>query len=105
MMMKKLTANDPESRSPNLVAQNVERLKALFPEILTEGPNGAAVNVDVLVDLRYPVKRNPVVLAVFTAALGQLDVTPIDMIDGGELRPIRADDRHVFANLLRLIHP
>jgi adenine-specific DNA-methyltransferase len=48
MVMKKLTANDPESRSPNLVAQNVERLKALFPEILTEGPNGAAVNVDVL---------------------------------------------------------
>lgn len=48
MTMKKLTADDPETRSPDLVAQNVERLKALFPELVTEGPNGAAVNVDVL---------------------------------------------------------
>lgn len=48
MTMKKLTAADPESRSPDLVAENVERLKALFPELVTEGPNGVAVNVDVL---------------------------------------------------------
>ena len=48
MTMKKMTADDPESRSPDLVAENVERLKALFPELVTEGPNGAAVNVDVL---------------------------------------------------------
>ena len=48
MTMKKLTADDPESRSPDLVAENLERLKALFPELVTEGPNGAAVNVDVL---------------------------------------------------------
>jgi adenine-specific DNA-methyltransferase len=46
--MKKLTATDPESRSPDLIAENVERLKALFPELVTEGPNGPAVNVDVL---------------------------------------------------------
>ncbi|MBM4226027.1 MAG: site-specific DNA-methyltransferase, partial [Gammaproteobacteria bacterium] len=46
--MKKLTAADSESRSPDLVAENVERLKALFPELVTEGPTGAAVNVDVL---------------------------------------------------------
>lgn len=49
--MKKLTANDPETRSPDLVAENLERLKALFPELVTEGPNGAAVNVDVLKQL------------------------------------------------------
>jgi adenine-specific DNA-methyltransferase len=48
MTMKKLNADDPESRSPDLVAENVERLKSLFPDLLTEGPNGAAVNVDVL---------------------------------------------------------
>lgn len=48
MTMKKLTADDPESRSPDGVAENIERLKALFPELLTEGANGAAVNVDVL---------------------------------------------------------
>lgn len=46
--MKKLTATDPESGSPDLIAQNIDRLKALFPELLTEGPNGTAVNVDVL---------------------------------------------------------
>jgi adenine-specific DNA-methyltransferase len=30
------------------VAENIDRLRALFPELITEGPNGAAVNVDVL---------------------------------------------------------
>lgn len=49
--MKKLTAEDPETRSPDGVAQNLERLKALFPELVTEGPDGAAVNVDVLKQL------------------------------------------------------
>jgi hypothetical protein len=33
------------------VAENVARLKALFPELVTEGPNGASVNVDVLKQL------------------------------------------------------
>jgi adenine-specific DNA-methyltransferase len=46
--MKKLTLNDPETRSTDGVAENIRRLKALFPELVTEGPNGAAVNVDVL---------------------------------------------------------
>jgi adenine-specific DNA-methyltransferase len=48
MTMKKLTQNDPETRSLDGVAENIQRLKALFPELVTEGPNGAAVNVDVL---------------------------------------------------------
>lgn len=34
--MKKLTSTDPETKSPNLVAENVEQLKALFPEAFTE---------------------------------------------------------------------
>lgn len=46
--MKKIEANDPETTSPDLVAQNIAKLKTLFPELLTEGPDGAAVNVDVL---------------------------------------------------------
>jgi hypothetical protein len=46
--MKKLTAGDPETISPDLLAANLERLKALFPELVTEGPDGPAVNVDVL---------------------------------------------------------
>lgn len=51
MTMKKLIPNDPETRSPDLVAENIERLKALFPELVTEGPNGASINVDVLKQL------------------------------------------------------
>ena len=51
MTMKKLTPNDRETRSPNVVAENIERLKALFPEPVTEGPEGASVNVDVLKQL------------------------------------------------------
>ena len=49
--MKKLTAADPETKSPDLVAENVERLKALLPELVTEGPDGASVNVDILKQL------------------------------------------------------
>jgi adenine-specific DNA-methyltransferase len=36
-MMQKLTAADPETRSADPVAENVERLKELFPEAFTEG--------------------------------------------------------------------
>jgi len=46
--MQKLEATSPEARYTDLVACNIERLKALFPELITEGPNGATVNVDVL---------------------------------------------------------
>jgi adenine-specific DNA-methyltransferase len=48
MTMKKLTPNDPETRSIDGLAENIRRLKEFFPELVTEGPNGAAVNVDVL---------------------------------------------------------
>ena len=46
--MQKIEAASPEAQSANLVADNVVQLKALFPELVTEGPNGLAVNVDVL---------------------------------------------------------
>ena len=35
--MRKLTVNDPETRSADLIAANVEQLKVLFPEAFTEG--------------------------------------------------------------------
>src|SRR5712692_2773712 len=35
--MKPLTPADPETKSPDLVAENIEQLKALFPEAFTEG--------------------------------------------------------------------
>lgn len=46
--MKKIDLNSPEAQSADLVAGNIDQLKALFPELITEGPNGTAVNVDVL---------------------------------------------------------
>ena len=50
-MMQKLTANDPESKSPDLATANLATLRALFPELVTEGPDGVAVNLDVLKQL------------------------------------------------------
>ena len=47
-LMKKLVAADPETQSPDLIAENLAQLKALFPELVIEGPDGVAVNVDVL---------------------------------------------------------
>ena len=35
--MKKLTVEDMETKSPDLIAGNIERLKSLFPEAFTEG--------------------------------------------------------------------
>ena len=47
-LMQKIEANSPQTKSADLVAANIEQLRALFPELITEGPNGVAVNVDVL---------------------------------------------------------
>jgi adenine-specific DNA-methyltransferase len=45
--MKPLTSNDPETKSPDVVAENLARLKTLFPEVVTED----GVNVDALKQL------------------------------------------------------
>ena len=49
--MKKIESNDPETRSPDRVAEHIAKLKMLFPEIVTEGSEGASINVDVLKQL------------------------------------------------------
>jgi len=49
--MNKIEHTDPEAQTANLVADNIAQLKALFPELITEGRDGAAVNVDVLKQL------------------------------------------------------
>ncbi|CAN7599654.1 site-specific DNA-methyltransferase [Variovorax paradoxus] len=46
--MQKIDATSVEAQSVDLMAANIEQLKALFPELITEGTNGVAVNVDVL---------------------------------------------------------
>ena len=49
--MKPLTAADPETKTPDLAAANLAALRALFPELVTEGPDGVAVSLDVLKQL------------------------------------------------------
>lgn len=46
--MKKIDINSNEAHSADPIAGNIEQLNALFPELITEGPDGAVVNVDVL---------------------------------------------------------
>lgn len=48
MTIHKIEAQSPEAQSADLMADNVAKLKALFPELLTETATGAAINVDVL---------------------------------------------------------
>ena len=46
--MQKIDASSPQAQSADLVGANIEQLKKLFPELLTENAHGVAVNVDVL---------------------------------------------------------
>lgn len=49
MPIEKIEAGAPASQSADLVAENIARLRALFPELVTEGKTGTpAINVDVL---------------------------------------------------------
>ena len=51
-LMQKIDAVSPDAKSPDLVAENIAALKALFPELLSErivdGQTTATINVDVL---------------------------------------------------------
>jgi len=49
--MQKLSPTDPETKSPDLAAENLAKLRNLFPELITEGEAGVAVNLDVLKQL------------------------------------------------------
>lgn len=49
--MREIGQNDDEAKSTDLVMENFQSLKALFPELVTEGPGGFSVNVDVLKEL------------------------------------------------------
>ena len=45
--MKKLTAADPETKTADLIVENIERLKTIFPDAFTEGK----INFDILKQL------------------------------------------------------
>lgn len=48
MSIQKIESGMPESQSADILADNLARLKALFPELVTEGAKGPAINIDVL---------------------------------------------------------
>lgn len=48
MTLQKIEANSPEAQSADILAGNLAQLKTLFPELITEGASGPAINVDVL---------------------------------------------------------
>jgi adenine-specific DNA-methyltransferase len=48
MTIQKIDAQSSEAQSADLIGDNIAKLKALFPELLTETGKGIAINVDVL---------------------------------------------------------
>ena len=88
--MKKLTAEDPETKSPDLVAENIEQLKALFPEAFTEGKvdfevlkqllGGAVDEREEKYGLNWHGKRRARQLAL-TPSTGTLRPCPEDSVD------------------------
>lgn len=48
MTIQKIEAHSPEATSADLVSDNISKLKALFPELVTETDGGIAINVDAL---------------------------------------------------------
>src|ERR1017187_3530738 len=91
-MMKKLTADDPETQSANIVADNLLRLKSLFPEAFTEGKvqfdvlrqllGGAVEEADEKYGLNWYGKRRARQIAL-TPSMGTLRPCPDESVDWG----------------------
>jgi adenine-specific DNA-methyltransferase len=93
--MKPLTAQDPETHSPDIVAGNVEQLKALFPEAFTEGKldfevlkqllGGSVEEREEKYGLNWHGKRRARQLAL-TPSTGTLRPCPEDSVDWDSTR-------------------
>jgi adenine-specific DNA-methyltransferase len=88
--MHKLTAHDPETQSADLIADNIDHLKALFPEACTEGKidfevlkqllGGAVEEREEKYGLNWHGKRRARQLAL-TPSTGTLRPYPADSVD------------------------
>jgi adenine-specific DNA-methyltransferase len=88
--MEKLTAEDADTKSPDLVAENIEQLKTLFPEAFTEGKvdfevlkqllGGAVDEREEKYGLNWNGKRRARQLAL-TPSTGTLRPCPEDSVD------------------------
>ena len=93
--MHKLTAHDAETQSLDLVADNIAKLTALFPEILTEGVDGGKrVDFEALRELLGTAVEDNEERYNFTwhgkAQARRLALTP----STGTLRPCPAESKH-----------
>ncbi|MET4694427.1 site-specific DNA-methyltransferase [Endozoicomonas lisbonensis] len=93
--MEKITETHANSRSMDIVADNISKLKQLFPELITEDADGAKIDADVLKELvgqqvidgdkeRYNFSWHG------KAAARRLAQTP----STGTLRPCKAESKH-----------
>src|SRR5271167_4120398 len=88
--MKRLTAEDAESRSTDIVAENIERLEGIFPEAFSEGRvdfevlkqllGGAVDEREEKYGLNWHGKRRARQLAL-TPSTGTLRPSPEDSVD------------------------
>ena len=88
--MQPLTTADPETKSPDIIADNIEQLKALFPEAFTEGKidfevlkqllGGAVDEREEKYGLNWHGKRRARQLAL-TPSTGTLRPCPEDSVD------------------------
>src|SRR5665213_1906671 len=93
--MKKLTAEDMETKSPDVVSGNIEHLKAIFPEAFTEWKvdfdvlkqllGGAVDEREEKYGLNWHGKRRARQLAL-TPSAGTLRPCPEDSVDWGTTR-------------------
>ena len=93
--MKPLTALDPETKSPDIVAENIDHLKTLFPEAFTEGKldfdvlkqllGGAVQDKEEKYGLNWHGKRRARQLAL-TPSTGTLRPCPEDSVDWDSTR-------------------
>jgi len=88
--MKKITDQDPESKSADVISENIEQLKVIFPEVFTEGRidfevlkqllGGAIDEREEKYGLHWHGKRNARLLSL-TPSTGTLRPCPEDSID------------------------
>ena len=103
--MKKLTANAPETRSADILAENIEQLKTLFPEAFTEGKidfevmrqllGGAVDERDEKYGLNWHGKRRTRQLALMPST-GTLRPCPEDSVNWDTTQNLMIEEKRIL---------
>ena len=102
--MKKLIADDPETHSADVIAENIEQLRTLFPEAFTEGKvdfevlkqllNGHVDECEEKFGLNWHGKRRARQLAL-TPSTGTLRPCPADSVDWDSTRNLMIEGENL----------